>query len=383
MDTIRPTGLPATVTALANGSVALLILGLQPIVLGALSDEGRLTLGQIGGAATAELLAVGLTTGLLAAGRRPVHLRATNALAAAALAALDGASCTAHVIGLVGLRGCAGVAEGVLLWIAVSIITRAPRPDRLSGVFLGAQTLAQAVAAGLLPVTLMARSGANGAFALLAILSAAAILGSPFLPRELPALPKASTGAGVPLAGVVGLTSVFLYWAGLVGLWVFLDQLGTHAHVTAASVGFAVSAALAAQIAGTAVATVTTGRLPTVPILAACGVAALACTWVVGSASSAVAYFAAVLAFGFLWMFAAPYQIKLVLDLDASRRTALLIPAAQLIGSAAGPLVTSSLASASGLAAVVQGDVALFGLATVLVLVLLARKPRPPERSLP
>ncbi len=383
MDTIRPTGLRATVTALTNGSVALLILGLQPIVLGALSDEGRLTLGQIGGAATAELLAIGVTTGLLAAGRRPAHLRATNAFVAAALAAVDGASCYAHGVGLVGLRGCAGVSEGVLLWIAVSIITRAPRPDRLSGVFLGAQTLAQAVAAGLLPLTLMARSGANGAFVLLAILSAAAVFGSPFLPDGLPALPKPSTGGGVPLPGVVGLTSVFLYWAGLVGLWVFLDQLGAHAHVSAASVGFAVSAALAAQIAGTAIATVTTGRLPTLPILVACGTAALACTWIVGSASSAAPYFAAVLAFGFLWMFAAPYQIKLVLDLDSSRRTALLIPAAQLIGSAAGPLVTSALASGSGLAAVVRGDIALFGLATVLVIVLLARKPQPLGRSVP
>ncbi len=189
--------------------------------------------------------------------------------------------------------------------------------------------------------------------------------------------------AGCRLPGVVGLTSVFLYWAGLVGLWVFLDQLGAHAHVSAASVGFAVSAALAAQIAGTAIATVTTGRLPTLPILVACGTAALACTWIVGSASSAAPYFAAVLAFGFLWMFAAPYQIKLVLDLDSSRRTALLIPAAQLIGSAAGPLVTSALASGSGLAAVVRGDIALFGLATVLVIVLLARKPQPLGRSVP
>ena len=53
--------------SLSVGVVALLIAGLQPVILGGLEREGRLTSSQIGLAATVELLALGLACGLGAA----------------------------------------------------------------------------------------------------------------------------------------------------------------------------------------------------------------------------------------------------------------------------------------------------------------------------
>ena len=50
---------------------------------------------------------------------------------------------------------------------------------------------------------------------------------------------------------------------------------------------------------------------------------------------------AAVLAVGFIWLFVIPYQIRLAITADSTRGTALLVPAAQLLGSALGPVAAS------------------------------------------
>ena len=46
-------------------------------------------------------------------------------------------------------------------------------------------------------------------------------------------------------------------------------------------------------------------------------------------------------AFGFVWLFMMPFHIGLALRVDPAGRVAVLVPAAQLTGSAFGPLVVS------------------------------------------
>ena len=50
---------------------------------------------------------------------------------------------------------------------------------------------------------------------------------------------------------------------------------------------------------------------------------------------------ACVAAFGFLWLFALPFQTLLLIRLDPTRRAAMQLGAAQLLGSSAGPLAAS------------------------------------------
>jgi hypothetical protein len=52
-------------------------------------------------------------------------------------------------------------------------------------------------------------------------------------------------------------------------------------------------------------------------------------------------FWVVVLAIGFIWLFALPYQIQLAVEADSTRSTALLVPAAQLLGAALGPLAAS------------------------------------------
>ncbi|HQR90115.1 MAG TPA: hypothetical protein PLH31_12825, partial [Caulobacter sp.] len=52
-------------------------------------------------------------------------------------------------------------------------------------------------------------------------------------------------------------------------------------------------------------------------------------------------FVACVAAFGFLWLFALPFQTLLLIRLDPTRRAAMQLGAAQLLGSSAGPLAAS------------------------------------------
>lgn len=65
---------------------------------------------------------------------------------------------------------------------------------------------------------------------------------------------------------------------------------------------------------------------------------------VMASPPSPQAFVAATAAFGFLWLFALPFQLPLVIAADPSRRAAQLIGGAQLAGSGLGPLAAAMIA---------------------------------------
>jgi hypothetical protein len=356
---------------LTVGSVALLMLGLQPLLLGALVEQARLTVDQLGLAATAELLGLGVTTGLLASLLPPVRVRAINALACLALALANGMSMLTSGYGFVASRALAGIAAGFLVWIAVMMITRARAPDRIAGIFLTVQTLAQAALAALLPLTAMVRWGANGGLAALGVLALASMPVSFLLQDRFSRLPKPEEArSGLPWRGVAGLASVFLYMAGIVGLWVFVERLGAAAGASTQLAGIAVAAALAAQVTGSSSATFLSGVLPTMPILALCAVGNIAVVALLGAPIGQVPYLLGVVVFGFLWLFAMPFQTRLLIRLDPSRRSAMLLSAAQLLGSAAGPLVTSAFATDASLTGALIADSLLFAAALAVTLCL-------------
>jgi hypothetical protein len=366
--TLAPPSVVAVTAGLATGSIALLMLGLQPLLLGALAAESRLDEQGVGAAATAELLALGVTVGLLAALAPPSRLRLINGVAATVLAACNIWSMAAHGAGFVVARAAAGTAGGVLVWIAVALITRTRLPERASGIFLTVQTLAQAGLAALLPITLMPHFGANGGLASLAVLSACAMFASFWLPSELAALPKAEAGQGtLALPGLIGLTSVFFTMAGVVGLWIFVEQLGASPRIGAPAAGIAVACALVAQVAGSSVATLFSTRAPAMPVLFMVGLADLGSVWLLGEPIGAPVYLASVVLFGFLWLFAMPFQTRLMIDLDPTRRAAMLLSPAQLLGSAVGPLVTSAFATKTYLGGALRADAVMFAVGIACV----------------
>jgi DHA1 family inner membrane transport protein len=324
--------------------IGVLIPGLQPQLLGALAAEGRLTIAELGLLATVELLAMGVAAGAAGAVLPASRLRWIAGVALIATAALDLATTRVSGGAIFAARIGAGVAEGVLVWVAIGFIIRTNHPERWSGFYLAVQTLAQfAVASALGYLAADSRLG----FGMLAAITAAGLLVVPLLTCGYAPLAAGGTTAdeGRPGAwGALALVGVLLYLACIVAVWVYVEPLGLSRGVPSAWVRVVAPLSLAMQVLGAGVATLLADRTPPRVTIIAVAVANLGLIAVMAAPPSAVAFVAATAAFGFLWMFAMPFQIPLVIAADPTRRAAQLIGGAQLAGSGAGPFAAGMIA---------------------------------------
>src|SRR5688572_27222042 len=161
-----------------------MIAGLQPLLLGTLTQEGRITAAQLGHAATAELLLMGIASAYAGARWKAEGLRAIGAISALALAILNVATVWASGETVTLIRALAGIPSGILIWITTALIARSPTPERWAGIYLTVQTLAQFVVAAVLTAWVISRFGANGGFVALAILCVLSAIAAMLLPNR-------------------------------------------------------------------------------------------------------------------------------------------------------------------------------------------------------
>ncbi|MBW8814415.1 MAG: MFS transporter [Caulobacterales bacterium] len=332
-----------SVSAMFVGIVGVMIAGLQPQLLGALAEEGRLDPTQLGHAATAELLAMGLAAGAAGAWLKPRRMGLIGLVAGLVLALVDLLTTRLTGEAITAARAAAGVPSGVLMWITLCLIARAPRPERWSGIYLTLQTLAQFVVATLLTAFVIGRVGAAGGWVTLAALSVLAGVAALAGPQQLTDLSHASEGPGglPPPRGLAALGACFLFLAFIVGVWVYAEPLSKQAGHAPSVVGAAVSISLACQVAGGAAATVLAGRLPWFWTLLACTAADLGLLALMGSLPPAPLFLLASGLFGFVWLFLMPFLVPLVIEADPSRRAAVVMGGVNLLGGSLGPLMAS------------------------------------------
>ena len=343
---IGPRPAASGITAvLLIGTVGMMMCGVQPVLLGTLVIEGRLTAAGLGWTTTAEFLTLGI--GIMAAGAwfRPRHLRSRAALAAFIVTIADTAIVTESGWEIIANRAIAGMAEGVLVWLTICMIARSSMPARWAAVFLTMQNVSQFAFAAILPATVMERFGANGGFVALATTALLALVLAPLVPAsfvELPTAERTSSGSSRhSLAAMASLVSVFLIAAFSIGLFVYIGPLATQAHLDGKTMGFAVSAVLAASTAGSSIAAVLAKKMHYFPIFVACLIVNAAVLAIFAAMPGALVFIAASAVFGFFWLFFLPFQVPLVIESDPTRRIAVVTPGAQLLGGATGPFLCS------------------------------------------
>ncbi len=367
----QPVAKRPVAAVLALGCVALLMLGAQPVILGAWLGAHRLSVPELSYAAMAEMLALGAVSGGMAALLQHRHLWAWSLVGSVGLILANAGCLAANGLGLVACRALAGACGGVIVWIGAGVITRSRSAAQLSAIYLGAQALSQAALAAALPF-LAPRLGADaGAWALglMALVTAPLVL---LIPRQLPDLPRPDAGQGaLSGVGVSGLLSSALMMAGVVGLWVFVDAIGRADHVSATVGAYAVSASLVMQIAGAAAVATLGGRLAPATTLLVAGLLELLVVGVLAGFKGDLPFVAATLLFGFLWSVVLPMFVPLLIRSDPTRRAAMLLSGAQLLGSSAGPLVTGALASEADVRPVLAVSAVLMAGAVAALLVLL------------
>ncbi|WP_445192306.1 MFS transporter [Sphingomonas sp. Tas61C01] len=336
------------VAVLTVGIVGVLIAGLQPQLLGALAADGRLSVGALGNLATVELLAMGVAAGVAGFVLPIGKVRLVAALAIIATAACDVLTARAGAPALFAARIGAGVAEGVLIWVAIGMIVRTANPARWSGIYLMTQTLAQLVVATAFGFAILPRFGSTGGFVALGLFSLAALIALLWLPAAYAPLTDADgheeAADGRPSArGVLALIGVVLFLAFEVAVWVYVEPLAHEQGVSPGAIAAIAPLSLAMQVLGAGAASILAGRLPSFPTLLAASAGSLIVLAVMGVTTAPAIFVTATAAFGFLWLFAMPFQVPLVIAADPTRRAAALVGGAQLVGSSAGPFLASLL----------------------------------------
>ncbi|MGN6595078.1 MFS transporter [Sphingopyxis terrae] len=334
--------------AILIGSCALLVLGVHPVLLGALVQEGRLADAQVGNLVTIEMLAI-VPGSLAGIGL----LRRVGARSVAVSAGLATGGINIFLIGQSGMtmlamtRAVAGFSEGVLVAIALVAISRVARVERASAIFLAVQTLMQAIVAATLPAVTIAGSRVDATLAALAVAGAVAALAALALPTELrPTEPDSERGALTP-ASLTALSCAGLFLGAIVSVWGYFGLWLIHYGYAPTFEGTAVSLCLVTQVVGALTAARFGEVLPNRRTIVACAIAAAALVGAFYLArGSAAAIITVSIAFGFVWLFTLPFFAGWLIEIDPGRRAVLYLTAFQLGGAALLPSLAGAVVGA-------------------------------------
>jgi NAD(P)-dependent dehydrogenase (short-subunit alcohol dehydrogenase family) len=340
-----PYSLRQIASALLIGSAALLILGVQPILLGELVTLHIITMEGVGIIAMGEIVTLGLGVALGDALLPLSRYRTITAIAALLAAFLDIATCFAAGDNqMIVLRAAAGLAEGVLVWVATTVVVRSFKPDRLAAIFMVVQTLAQTSIAAMLAVWVVPVGGWKGGFLVLGLLTAFTALLALSLPTGLkPLTPPTDTKFKWSAFAALPLAIAFLQMAALGSLWAYLEPIGLDRGFDAQGVQTVISEVLFMQMVGGTLAIWLVRRLGIAITLLTGGVvlAAISGSIYLLPKGAHLEFTLLCVVFGFAWLFLMPFHVALAFRADAKGRVAVLVPAAQLLGSAFGPLIAS------------------------------------------
>jgi MFS transporter, DHA1 family, inner membrane transport protein len=332
------------VTALSMGCVALMMLGLQPALLGSLIEQRRISMEGVGIVAMGEIFSLGIGV-VLAEKLLPLqHIRPVAVIGCALLAAVNLLTLGVHGdAACAAMRVLAGLLEASLFWITTVVIVRSHEPDRLAGIFLTIQTLTQALvmlAIARLPLQFL---GWQAGFVVLALVCVLPLSVIHRLPRQVGSHTDAVMPSLVSVRGFFVLLVPFAHMGAIGTLWAYLEPLSKNAGVVGRDADMLVALVLLMQVIGGVVASMAVRRWRMTPSL-------LASAAVVAGVGLAIhqlaaphpwAFTALCAALGFVWLFQLPFHIRLAFEVDPCGRIALLVPPAQLVGSGFGPLAAS------------------------------------------
>ncbi|MGK9168183.1 MFS transporter [Inquilinus limosus] len=363
--------------SLVLGAIAAQVIGglvaqMSPFMIGGFMDGLSLSERDAGFVAFVEFLALAVTAIAIAPVLPRFSYRRIGLVAVALALLAQGASIfSASLASLALLRGLAGVGEGALWAVSLSIIaSRSSNPDKVYGYFQVVWALGS--------VPLFAVGGQlTAAYAhhgILALVAGATLALAPLL-LLIPDARAKSDGAAAdatqtsPLLGVMTLAAIVLYVTASAALYAFSAPLGERAGLDTGAVGYGLTVASLVGLAGAGAATalnIRWGRA--LPISGFCVsfmlVALALCLW-----RNPTVYVVALVASVIIYYFSMPYVFGLAAALDRSGRWAAAAGSAYLLGFAAGPLVAGAVIAAAGYAGLAAVSVTVTAAACGLAMV--------------
>ena len=341
------------IAACALSSAGAIVYMLSPLIIGGLMDAAALDAGQAG-----LLLAsyFGGYTVCAASGLSWLHRFPTRRVTAVALLTLVAGLIPMAALGsynvLMATMALSGAGAGVCYAVSVALIAATDEPDRNFGYALAAQLTLGGILLFAAPAFFTLKWGFGGTISsiILAVLLIGLIL--PWLPRGAAAQATISDQdisqhSAVPAIG--GTIGLFIWFAGLSALWVFIERIGVENALDPVAIGTVLSLSVIPGIAGAMSAVILSDRFGRKAPHIFSALLILVAVFPLSSQPGLAGYAMAVGLIIFAWNFWLAYLLGTLASVDLTGRYSSLYTAALGLGAAVGPAVGGIIAVKSGL----------------------------------
>jgi predicted MFS family arabinose efflux permease len=332
------------------GVAAQTLPAVLPVMVGVLADVLGFGVVRAGYVASANLGGVALGSVICAAAtrhwswRRLIKAGAATMISANLLTTL-----VASFLLMALLRFGAGLGEGVMAAICYAAMSRTSQPARALAFYIAGQGLIGTVGMGVIP-GIVAQAGWPWLFVLVSVVSLPAF----WLARPIDTLRNGISGdlrvqsRAIPWISVLALTCMLIYFIGMSAVWALTERMGHAKSIGLGHLSIALSSSAIANMTGSLLVGILAHRLSTVT-----GLAAGFATTVIGlvmltTSRHWITYLAGVSLFFFSWGVYFPFQFRLLAQVDAGGRMAVLIPLMTGGGFTLGPAVGGLLLAAGG-----------------------------------
>lgn len=267
-----------------------------------------------------------------------------------------------------------GISNGICFPILLTALGDMPNPDRAFGISVTLQVFFAAAATYLFPISYLAQWGFAGIMtgsAVVLLISFLFVSNIPFSKKEVTLLPEntASLSGSAATAPIICLIGLGLLFAGLMGLWVFVGQLGNTIGFTEAQIGAALAAALLASVGGAGLAAILGDRWGrTLPMSVSLGflLAGIALYHEVDTYSTFVL---AGCIFNVGWNMALVFALGAVAVTDTTGRMTPFSPSAMGLGAAIGVVLAGEVISGLGYATSFAISGLFLGVAAITIII--------------
>ena len=255
---------------------------------------------------------------------------------------------------LMAIRFVTGLlGSGTVYAVSLAVIGHMPNPDRAFGFAIATMVLLTMAALFLLPMSI-ARWGAAGVLVPLALFALVAIPAATRIPRGASTkAPQAVSAHAAPVFPVLLALGVQVAWyAGVGGVWAFIERIGTASGIALAPIGSALAIGMGLGAAGALLASAVSDRWGRLPMFTLAMLVQVIALFALSTQPAWSTFLVAAILFNVSWNFALPFLLGAIAARDPSGRFTVLIVAAQGLGVAVGPIIAGILISGTGLVAV-------------------------------
>ncbi|MFB4368905.1 MULTISPECIES: MFS transporter [unclassified Pseudomonas] len=323
-------------------AASIIVIGVQPIFIGLLTERLTLTLLQQSWTMSAEMC--GSIVGTLLYVPMLRYLGPRTIALSTALVLLVANAATASVAQLdmlLVLRCISGICSGILYSYAIYCLGRMSGPDRSFGILLFVQTALFSSSAVILPMVAEWK-GFSGAIYYLVAWFVLLCLVCFCLPTRQSEEDKVVSSepmlSGLTLIGVCSLLGMLFLQLSIYSLWGFVEGIASEAGIAPVDIGWAISIGLLGGLPGAALPSIAGRHLGRMPMILLGSLAVLAAIYMFATRiHSATDMAIAVFLMNFGWNLALSYYMSSVVTHDPTGRLTKLVGVVQVASAAAAP----------------------------------------------